>query len=160
VKKLLSLTLVTILPALAGAMILSCASAVAQTGSCSLGPETALTGTWSGDDVAGIFTLAQNGDRVTGTLDVQGTVYKVSGSCASPMHLVLNIPRPMDPSYSGCQGFDNFKGRPWVMTLTESADGQKLGGQLEQTAMDSNGLACMVSWKTRNIILKRHPPDQ
>jgi hypothetical protein len=160
VKKLLLLTLVTILPAIAGALIVSSADAVAQTGSCSLGPDTALTGTWSGDDVAGVFSLAQNADRVTGTLDVQGTVYKVTGSCASPMHLVLKIPRPMDESYSGCQGFDTLKDRPWVLTLTESADGQKLGGQLEQGVVDSNGLSCMASWKTRNVILKRHPPDQ
>jgi hypothetical protein len=160
VKKFLLLTLVTILPALAGAMIFSSARAVAQAGSCSLGPDTTLTGTWSGEDVAGIFTLIQSADRVTGTQDVQGTVFKVSGSCASPMHLVLHIPRPMDPSYSGCQGFDSVKDRPWVLTLTESADGQQLGGQLEQGVVDSNGLSCMVSWKTRNVILKRHPPDQ
>jgi hypothetical protein len=156
--KRLVLPLVAILPAIAAAIFVASASAAAQTGSCSLGPETALTGTWSGDDVAGVFTLTQSADRVTGTLDVQGTVYKISGSCASPMHLVLNIPRPMDPSYSGCQGFDTLKDRPWVLTLTESADGQQLGGQLEQTAVDSNGLACMVSWKTRNVLLKRHPP--
>jgi hypothetical protein len=160
VKKLLLLIFVTILPAVAGAMIVSSVSAVAQTASCSLGPETSLSGTWSGEDVAGVFTLAESADRITGTLDVQGTVYKVSGSCASPMHLVLHIPRLMDQSYSGCQGFDSLKDRPWVLTLTESADGQELGGQLEQTAVDSNGLACMVSWKTRNIILKRHPPGQ
>jgi hypothetical protein len=158
--KRLVLPLVAILQALAGAIIVTSASAVAQTGSCSLGPETALTGTWSGDDVAGVFTFTQSTDRVTGTLDVQGTVYKIIGSCASPMHVVLNIPRPMDQSYSGCQGFDALKDRPWVLTLTESADGQELSGKLEQTAVDSNGLSCMVSWKTRNIILKRHPPDQ
>lgn len=157
-KTLLLLTLITIVGTVAGALILTPASAIAQPGSCSLGPETALTGTWSSDDVAGVFTLAQSGDRVSGTQDVQGTVYKISGSCASPMHVVLHIPRPMDQSYSGCQGFDSLKDRPWVLTLTEGADGQQLSGQLEQTAVDSNGLSCMVSWKKRDVVLKRHPP--
>jgi hypothetical protein len=160
VTKVPFLILVAIVPALAGATIAGSRAVVAQTASCALGPETELTGTWSGDDVAGVFTLAQKGDRVTGTLDVQGTVYRVSGSCASPMHLVLKIPRPMDESYSGCQGFDSLKDRPWVLTLAESADGQQLSGQLEQGVVDSNGLSCIASWKTRNVILKRHQTDQ
>jgi hypothetical protein len=159
-KKLPFLILVAIVPALAGATSDDSPAVVAQTASCSLGPETALTGTWSGDDVAGVFTLAQNADRVSGTLDVQGTVYKVSGSCASPMHVVLYIPRPMDESYSGCQGFDSLKDRPWVLTLAESADGQELSGKLEQGVVDSNGLSCTASWKTRNVILKRQQTDQ
>lgn len=155
-KRLLFLTLVAMLAAVVGAMIATAPSAVAQTGSCSLGQDTALTGTWNSDDVAGIFTLAQNGDRVTGTLDVQGTVYQVSGLCASPLHAVLHIPRPMDQSYSGCQGFDQLKDRPWALTLTEGADGTTLTGKLEQTAVDSNGLSCTVTWKTRDVILKRY----
>lgn len=159
-KRLLFLTLAAVLPAIAGATIVTPASALAQTGSCSLGPDTMITGTWSGEDFGGIFTLVQNADRVTGTLDVQGTVYKVSGSCASPLHVVLHIPRPIDPSYAGCQGFDSFKDRPWVLTLTENATGDKLGGQLQQTAADSNGLSCTVSWKTRDVVLKRHQTDK
>lgn len=154
-KRLVLLTLVSILPALAAVTIIAPSSAIAQSGSCSLGPETALTGTWSSDDVAGIFTLAQSGERVSGTLDVQGTVYKISGACASPMHVILNIPRPMDRSYSGCQGFDQLKDSPWLLTLTEGADGSELNGKLGQTAVDSNGLTCVVTWKTRDVILKR-----
>lgn len=149
--------MVAALPAICAAAVLTSRAGVAQTalGSCSFGPDNALTGTWKADDVAGIFTFRQRANGVTGLLDVQGVAYQLSGSCPSPAHLIVHIERPLDETLSNCQGFSDLKDRPWVLNLLETPDGQELDGVLGQTVVDSTGLGCVVSWKTRTVKLKR-----
>lgn len=156
-KKLVFLALVATLPAICGAAMLTDGVGVAQTalGSCSFGADTALSGTWKGDDVAGVFTFDQRANTVSGSLEVQDVVYQLSGSCPSPAHLIVHIQRPLDEALSSCQGFDDLKDRPWVLNLLETPDGQELDGVLGQTVVDSTGLGCVVSWKTRSVSLKR-----
>ncbi len=149
--------MVVTLAAICAAAILTSRAGVAQTasGSCSFGPDTALTGTWKADGVAGTFTFAQRANGVTGDLDVQGVVYQLSGSCPSPAHLIVHIERPLNETLSNCQGFDELKDRPWVLNLLETPDGKELDGVLGQTVVDSTGLGCVVSLKTRSVKLKR-----
>jgi hypothetical protein len=159
VKRLVLSALLTTLPAICGAAVLTAGVGVAQTalGSCSFAPDTSLTGTWKGDDVAGVFTFEQKANIVSGSLDVQDVVYQLTGSCPSPAHLIVHIQRPLGEAFSNCQGFDELKDRQWVLNLLETPDGQELEGVLGQTVVDSTGLQCVVSWKTRSVSLKRQP---
>jgi hypothetical protein len=161
VTRLLLLALAAIVPAICGAVVVTEGVAVAQVGplgSCSFGPDSVLSGTWKSDDVAGVFTFTQSANLVSGSLDVQGVVYQLSGSCPSPAHLIVQIQRPLDEALSDCQGFDDLKDRAWVLNLLETPDGQTLSGVLGQTVADSTGLECVISWKTRSVSLKRQRP--
>jgi hypothetical protein len=155
VRRLLFSVLAATVLAICGAFLITDGAGVAQTGSCSFGPDSVISGTWSGEDVAGFFVLAQNANVITGSQNVQGTVYQVTGSCPSAAHLILQIHRPIEDQYSNCQGFDDLKDRPWVLNLLETPDGQELDGVLAQSVEDSTGLGCVVSWKSRHVTLKR-----